>query len=136
MSFDHDHDHDRNRAARRRRGERDSWGDIAYLIVAAIALVLTARLWSHTIQPWAAGVIAELTWLDLLLWAIVFVLALVVAVRWRITRRRRRAAQGLRVVALLRHTNATDPMASGERRSAQGRVQGGRRPSRSDAKRP
>jgi len=98
-----------------RRRERDSWTDIAYLIVAAVALVLVARLWSRVVQPWAVGVLAQLSWPDLSPWAAVLVLALVVAVRWRITRRRRHAARGLRVVNLPRHTRATDPMASGER---------------------
>ena len=46
-----------------------------------------------------------------------------------------RTDRGLRVVDLPWHTRATDPMGSGEKNSAQGRVQGGRWPSRSDAKR-
>ena len=132
MSFDPHHDRDRNR----RRPHRNSWTDIAYLIVAAAGFVLLARLWTRVVQPWAAGVLAQLTWPDLLLWAVVLVLALAVAVRWRVTQRRRRAARGLRVVDLPRHTRATDPMASGDNSSTQGQAQGGRRPSRSDAKRP
>ena len=132
MSFDRDYDRDRD--ARRR--ERDNWTDIAYLIVAAVSLVLVARLWARVIQPWAAGVIAQLTWQDLLLGAVVLGFVVVAAMRVWATHRRRRAARGLRVVDLPRHTGATDPMASGEKSPAQGRVQGGRRPSRSDAKRP
>lgn len=134
MSLHHDPAADRDRAAGRR--DRDGWTDIAYLIVAVVALVLVAGLWSRTVQPWAAGVFAQPTWPDVVLWAVVLVLALVVVARWRISRRRRRAAGCLRVVEWPRHTGATDPMASGEKSSAQGRVQGGRRPSRSDAKRP
>ncbi len=119
-----------------RRRERDSWTDIAYLIVAGLALVLAARVWSRVIQPWAAGIIAQLSVTDLVTVGLVVLVVLVASVRLWLTHRRRRAARGLRVVNLPRHTGATDPMASGEKSSAQGRVQGGRRPSRSDAKRP
>ena len=74
MSFDRHHDLDRDR----RRPQRNSWTDIAYLIVAAAGLVLLARLWTRVVQPWAARVLAQLTWQDALLWAVVLVLALAV----------------------------------------------------------
>ena len=140
MSFDRHRDRDDRRWDTEewelRRRERDSWTDIAYLIVAGLALVLVARVWSRVIQPWAAGILAQLSVTDLVTAGLVVLVVLVASVRLWVTHRRRRAARGLRVVNLPRHTGATDPMASGEKSSAQGRVQGGRRPSRSDAKRP
>ena len=134
MSFHHDPADDRFRAARRQ--ERDGWTGIAYLIVAAVSLVLVARLWARVIQPWAVGVLGQLTWRDVL--GVVALVLVVVAGRHAGMGhpRRRRAARGLRVVDPAPAHRATDPMASGEKSPAQGRVQGGRRPSRSDAKRP
>ena len=137
MSFDPYRDRRRDvEGEHRRRRERDSWTDIAYLIVAGLGLVLVARLWSRVVQPWAAGLLAQVSVSQLVTVALVLLLVLTVAVRSWVTHRRRRVARGLRVVKLPRHIGATDPMASGEKSPARGRVQGGRRPSRSDAKRP
>jgi len=133
MSRHHDREPDWDRVGVRCR-DRDSWTDIAYLIVGALALVLVARLWSRVIQPWAAGVLAQLTWWDRALWAGMLVLLVAVVRAWA-RHRRRRAARGLRVVLWRDHPGAPDPMSS-EKSPAQGRVKGGRRPSRSDAKRP
>jgi hypothetical protein len=95
--------------------ERDSWTDIAYLIVAGLALVLVVRLWSRLIQPWAAGLLAQLSATDLLTAGLVLLVGLAVVVRARTRHRRRRAARGLRVVDVPRHIGATDPMASGRK---------------------
>lgn len=118
-----------------RRRDRDTWTDIAYLIVAGLALVVVARLWSRVVAPWAAGVLAQLSVTDVFTAVLVLLLVAAAAVRVWVTHRRRRAARGLRVVDWPDHPGAPDPMSS-KKSPAQGRVQGGRRPSRRDAKRP
>jgi hypothetical protein len=102
-----------------RRRERDSWTDVAYLIAAGLALVLVLRLWSRVIQPWAAGLLAQLSVTDLVAAVLVLILGVVVVVQGWVSRRRRRAARGLRVVDVPRHIGATDPMASGRESPAQ-----------------
>ena len=88
MSFDRHRDRDERRWDTEewelRRRERDSWTDIAYLIVAGLALVLVARLWSRVIQPWAAGVLAQLSVTDLVTAGLVVLVVLVVTVVRRV----------------------------------------------------
>ncbi len=73
------HPHEDHR--RRRPRDRDSHTDLAYLIVAGLAVLLLVRFWQRNAQPAIVGFLQQLTWEDVATALTVLAVSLVAMLR-------------------------------------------------------